>query len=120
MNVLFMEVDLANMRSVREFCKNFLQKEKRLDVLINNAGGQLTEPFDGIVDTLDLMCICDESHYTRHLAGICNLITVSGCENEHFFFVFFLCLQFTFQAADGPKMLQTAPLNDSAYCFKTS
>ncbi|KAK3514873.1 hypothetical protein QTP70_033807 [Hemibagrus guttatus] len=38
MNVLFMEMDLANMRSIREFCKKFLQKEKRLDILINNAG----------------------------------------------------------------------------------
>ncbi|KAF4112807.1 retinol dehydrogenase 11 [Onychostoma macrolepis] len=38
MNVLYMEVDLANMRSVREFSKTFLQKEKRLDILINNAG----------------------------------------------------------------------------------
>ncbi|KAK7164224.1 hypothetical protein R3I94_002829 [Phoxinus phoxinus] len=38
MNVLFMEVDLANMRSIREFCKTFLLKEKRLDILINNAG----------------------------------------------------------------------------------
>lgn len=37
-NVLHMEVDLANMRSIREFCKTFLQKEKRLDILINNAG----------------------------------------------------------------------------------
>ncbi|KAM9810626.1 retinol dehydrogenase 14 [Neosynchiropus ocellatus] len=35
--VLHMELDLANLRSVREFCKSFLQKEKRLDVLINNA-----------------------------------------------------------------------------------
>uniref|UniRef100_A0A672K876 Uncharacterized protein n=1 Tax=Sinocyclocheilus grahami TaxID=75366 RepID=A0A672K876_SINGR len=38
MNVLYMEVDLANMRSIREFSKTFLQKEKRLDILINNAG----------------------------------------------------------------------------------
>uniref|UniRef100_A0A671R3Y6 Retinol dehydrogenase 11-like n=1 Tax=Sinocyclocheilus anshuiensis TaxID=1608454 RepID=A0A671R3Y6_9TELE len=37
MNVLHMEVDLANMRSIREFSKTFLQKEKRLDILINNA-----------------------------------------------------------------------------------
>lgn len=38
LNVLHMELDLANLRSVREFCKSFLQSEKRLDILINNAG----------------------------------------------------------------------------------
>lgn len=38
LNVSHMELDLANLHSVREFCKSFLQKEKRLDILINNAG----------------------------------------------------------------------------------
>ena len=38
LNVLHMELDLANLLSVREFCKSFLQREKRLDILINNAG----------------------------------------------------------------------------------
>lgn len=38
MNVLYMEVDLANMKSIRDFGKTFLQREKRLDLLINNAG----------------------------------------------------------------------------------
>ncbi|TNN45761.1 Retinol dehydrogenase 14 [Liparis tanakae] len=37
LNVLHMELDLANLRSVGEFCKSFLQREKRLDILINNA-----------------------------------------------------------------------------------
>ncbi|XP_006640365.2 retinol dehydrogenase 14 [Lepisosteus oculatus] len=38
LNVSYMELDLANLQSVREFCQTFLQKEQRLDVLINNAG----------------------------------------------------------------------------------
>lgn len=38
LNVFHMELDLANLHSVREFCKSFLQREKRLDILINNAG----------------------------------------------------------------------------------
>ncbi|XP_010874346.1 retinol dehydrogenase 11 [Esox lucius] len=37
-NVLHMELDLANMRSIRDFTKIFLEREKRLDILINNAG----------------------------------------------------------------------------------
>lgn len=37
-NVHYMELDLANMRAIREFCTSFLQKEKKLDMLINNAG----------------------------------------------------------------------------------
>ncbi|TRY71319.1 hypothetical protein DNTS_002256 [Danionella cerebrum] len=47
MNVLQMDLDLANMRSIREFCKAFLQQEKRLDVLINNAG------MPGVLDWTD-------------------------------------------------------------------
>jgi len=31
-------LDLGSLDSVREFCKAFLQKESRLDVLIHNAG----------------------------------------------------------------------------------
>ncbi|XP_077457819.1 retinol dehydrogenase 14 [Stigmatopora argus] len=35
--VVSMDLDLGNLRSVRDFCKTFLQQEKRLDILINNA-----------------------------------------------------------------------------------
>ncbi|XP_031747877.1 retinol dehydrogenase 12 isoform X2 [Xenopus tropicalis] len=38
MNVKIMKLNMANLQSIREFCKDFVQKEKRLDILINNAG----------------------------------------------------------------------------------
>lgn len=44
LNVVHMELDLANLKSVREFCKNFLQREKRLDILVNNAGNDTSSP----------------------------------------------------------------------------
>ncbi|XP_010868657.1 dehydrogenase/reductase SDR family member 13 [Esox lucius] len=36
--VVFMELDLASLQSVRCFAENFLKSEPRLDILINNAG----------------------------------------------------------------------------------
>lgn len=36
--VLFMILDLANLKSVQAFAKAFLNSEPRLDILINNAG----------------------------------------------------------------------------------
>ena len=37
-NVAFMKLDLSSLESVKNFAAEFLQKEARLDILINNAG----------------------------------------------------------------------------------
>lgn len=36
--VVFMQLDLGSLKSVRSFAENFLKAEPRLDILINNAG----------------------------------------------------------------------------------
>nr|XP_020442038.1 dehydrogenase/reductase SDR family member 13-like [Monopterus albus] len=38
-DVLYMELDLASLKSIRCFAETFLKTESRLDLLINNAGG---------------------------------------------------------------------------------
>ncbi|CAD5126262.1 DgyrCDS14423 [Dimorphilus gyrociliatus] len=37
-NLIVMIVDLSSLKSVRQFAKEFKEKEKRLDILLNNAG----------------------------------------------------------------------------------
>ncbi|XP_048018011.1 dehydrogenase/reductase SDR family member 13b.1 [Megalobrama amblycephala] len=37
-NVVYMQLDLASLKSVRSFAETFLRTERRLDILINNAG----------------------------------------------------------------------------------
>lgn len=39
--VYFLELDLSSMKSARRFAKAFLAKERRLDVLVNNAGKEI-------------------------------------------------------------------------------
>lgn len=39
-DVLYMQLDLASLKSVRCFTETFLKSESRLDLLINNAGTQ--------------------------------------------------------------------------------
>lgn len=61
LNVLHMELDLANLRSVRKFCKSFLHREKRLDILINNAG------VPGVLDwTDDSFSMCFGVNHLGH------------------------------------------------------
>ncbi|KAK2826824.1 hypothetical protein Q5P01_021038 [Channa striata] len=50
--VIFMQLDLASLTSVRSFVENFLRNESRLDLLINNAGlmnGGRTEDGFGMI-----------------------------------------------------------------------
>ncbi|ROK28209.1 Dehydrogenase/reductase SDR family member 13 [Anabarilius grahami] len=37
-NVVYMQLDLASLKSVRSFAETFLKTERRLDILVNNAG----------------------------------------------------------------------------------
>ncbi|XP_061788204.1 retinol dehydrogenase 14 [Nerophis lumbriciformis] len=59
--VVHMELDLANLRSVRDFCETFLRQEKRLDVLVNNAA------MPGVLDwTEDGFSMCFGVNHLGH------------------------------------------------------
>lgn len=42
-NVVVKKLDLASLRSVRDFSKDIQESEERLDILINNAGNRCFE-----------------------------------------------------------------------------
>ncbi|XP_068094892.1 retinol dehydrogenase 14-like isoform X3 [Hyperolius riggenbachi] len=48
MNVRFWHLNLANLQSIRNFCRDFLKSEKRLDILINNDAHRLSNLVDAI------------------------------------------------------------------------
>jgi NAD(P)-dependent dehydrogenase (short-subunit alcohol dehydrogenase family) len=53
-NVVFVQLDLASLDSVREFAAKILEEEPRIDILINNAGlysPSFTQTTDGIETT---------------------------------------------------------------------
>lgn len=55
-DVVFMQLDLASLKSVSSFAETFLKTEPRLDILINNAGEDVeirwNIPFHGTYFTL--------------------------------------------------------------------
>ncbi|XP_026858720.2 retinol dehydrogenase 11 [Electrophorus electricus] len=94
MNVLYMRVDLANMRSIREFSKTFLQKEKRLDILINNAG------VPGILDwTDDNFSMCFGVNHLGHFL-LTNLLLPRLRESSPSRVITLTCSSYRYQKLD--------------------
>lgn len=60
-SIVCMKLDLSSMQSVREFAKDFINKESRLDVLIHNAGYANT--FDKAVSVDGLELTMATNHY---------------------------------------------------------
>ncbi|WFD42232.1 hypothetical protein MPSI1_000873 [Malassezia psittaci] len=52
--VIFAQLDLADLKNIRAFANNFMQKEKRLDMLFNNAGVMLPEAGPKTADGYEL------------------------------------------------------------------
>uniref|UniRef100_A0A672SQC1 Dehydrogenase/reductase (SDR family) member 13b.1 n=1 Tax=Sinocyclocheilus grahami TaxID=75366 RepID=A0A672SQC1_SINGR len=73
-NVVFMQLDLASLKSVRSFAETFLKTERRLDILINNAGVYMQGTTD---DGLGLMFGVNHlGHF--FLTNLFRIVTVSS------------------------------------------
>eukprot|EP00064_Thunnus_orientalis_P022736 superscaffoldBa00007940_g22952 len=94
LNVLHMELDLANLHCVREFCKTFLQREKRLDILINNAG------MPGVLDwTDDNFSMCFGVNHLGHFL-LTNLLLPRLKESAPSRVVTLTCSSYKYQKLD--------------------
>ncbi|KAM7281902.1 retinol dehydrogenase 11 [Ixodes scapularis] len=62
--VVIKRLDLASLRSVREFADDILKTESRLDVLVNNAG--LINDTSKVQLTEDGYEVCFQSNYLGH------------------------------------------------------
>ena len=73
-NVLIMHIDASSQQSIREFARELRQKFRRLDVLINNAGGNRgTLPKVASVDGIELTFATNVLGYfllTQELLGL--------------------------------------------------
>lgn len=69
-NVRIMELDLADLSSVRAFAENFLKNFSRLDLLINNAGVMIP-PYEKTADQFELQM---GTNHLGHFALTCLLM----------------------------------------------
>lgn len=93
-NVLHMELDLASLRSVRDFSKSFLLSEKRLDILINNAA------MPGVLDwTDDNFSMCFGVNHLGHFL-LTNLLLGRLKESAPSRVVTLTCSSYKYQKLD--------------------